>query len=165
MKDLTVTKVAYKEPGEQGETRITSETAFNKKLKDATEAKEELPQLLAQQTFGFKVAESVDEAVALSGGSGTGEYENIDVFLGVFNYAATLRQHNAANDLLTGDAFTPQEGVWDMAYAVAEKVERAKMTPEEKAIKALASGGMHVTPDQLRAALALIQQQASAATA
>jgi hypothetical protein len=124
MKDLTVTKVAYKEAGEGGEVRITSETAFNKKLKDATEAKEE-------------------------------------VFLGVYNYAATLRQHNAANDLLTGDAFTAQEGVWDMSYAVAEKVERAKMTPEEKAIKSLAQGGIHITPDQLRAALALIQQQAA----
>jgi hypothetical protein len=165
MKDLTVTKVAYKEAGEGGEVRITSETAFNKKLKDATEAKEELPALIASQTFGFKVAETVDEAVQLAGGSGVGEYENIEVFLGVYNYAATLRQHNAANDLLTGDAFTAQEGVWDMSYAVAEKVERAKMTPEEKAIKSLAQGGIHITPDQLRAALALIQQQAAPAGA
>ena len=95
----------------------------------------------------------------MAGGLGIGEYENIDVFLSVYNYGAGLRQHNAAGDLLKGDAFTAQEGLWDMAYAVAEKVERAKMTHEEKAIKSLAQGGIHITPDQLRAALALIQQQ------
>jgi hypothetical protein len=162
MKIVPVTKVAYKEPGET-DILLTSETAFNKKLKDATEAKEPLPELIASQSFGLSFAETVDEAVALAGGSGIGEYENVDVFLGVFNYGAGLRQHNAAGELIKGDTFTAQEGLWDMAYAVAEKVERAKMTPNEKAIKALAAGGIHITPEQLQAALALIQQQAATA--
>src|SRR5437899_11964069 len=84
------------------------------------------------QTFGFRAAETVDEAVQLCGGNGVGEYENIEVFLGVFNYAATLRQHNAANDVLQSDNFVPAEGVWDISSAVAEKVERAKMTPRSE---------------------------------
>src|SRR5271157_4424717 len=105
MKIVSVTKVAYKEAGEN-DLLLTSETAFNKKLKDATEAKEPLPELIASQTFGLSFAETVDEAVALSGGTGVGEYENVDVFLSVFNYGASLRQHNAAGDLIRGDSFT-----------------------------------------------------------
>jgi hypothetical protein len=162
MKDFTVTKVAFREAGES-DVRITSETAFNKKLKDAADAKESLPEQVAMQTFGFKQVETVDEAVQLAGGAGTGTYENIEVFLGVYNYAAMLRQHNAANELLTGSDFTPAEGVWDISQAVAEKIERSKMTPEEKAIKALRAGGLDISADQLRAALALIQSQASSA--
>ncbi len=164
MKEYQVTKVAFREPGEPA-VLITSETAFNKKVKDATDAKEPLPEASASQAFTFKAAETVDEAVTLSGGNGVGEYENIEVFLGVFNYAASLRQHNSANDLLRSSDFAPQEGAWDISSAVAEKVERAKMSPEERAIKDLAKGGIHVTPDQLRAALALIQQQAATASA
>ena len=115
------------------------------------------------QTFAYKLAESVDEAVGLSGGAGVGQYENIDVFLGVFNYAASLRQDNEANDILQGESFAPREGALDVSYAVAQKVERSKMTPEEQALKALAKGGIVITPDQLRAALALISQQAASA--
>lgn len=165
MKDGTKTKVCYSELDDKGavKTYITSENAFNKMLKDATEAKEPLPTLVAQQTFGYKYAETVDEAVSLAGGQGVGEYENIDTFLGVFNYAASLRQDNAANDILQGETFAPKDGVWDISYAVAEKVERAKMSPEERAIKDLAKGGINITADQLRAALALIQQQAATA--
>ncbi len=165
MRDFTITKVHYTEnerDAKSGQLKsyITSEKAFNKALKDATEKSEPLPELISSQTFGFKNAETVDEAVGLAGGNGVGEYENIDVFLGVFNYAADLRQHNAANDLLQSDAFQPRDGVWDISTAVAEKVERVKMSPEEKAAKTLG-----VTPDQLRAALALILQQGASATA
>jgi hypothetical protein len=165
MKDTTKTKVCYAEEVEgKRKTYITSETAWNKIVKDATEAKEPVPDIVAgPQTFAYKLAESVDEAVTLSGGSGVGEYENIEVFLGVFNYAASLRQDNEANDLLQGENFTATEGALDISYAVAQKVERARMTPEEQAIKSLAKGGIHITPDQLRAALAMIQQTSSQA--
>lgn len=164
MKDGTKTKVCYSEVDDKGATKtyITSENAFNKMIKDATEAKEPLPTLVAQQTFGYKYAETVDEAVSLAGGQGVGEYENIDTFLGVFNYAASLRQDNAANDVLQGEAFQAKDGVWDVSFAVAEKVERAKMTSEEKALRELNKGGLSITADQLRAALAVIQQQATA---
>src|ERR1700704_1253592 len=108
-------------------TYITSENAFNAELKKATEAKEPLPEQLAVGTFGYKFAESVDEAIQLCGGQGVGEYENIDVFLGVFNYAASLRQDNEANALLTSDSYTQSDTAVDVSYAVAQKVERAKM--------------------------------------
>ena len=165
MRETSKTKVAYAETqaDQSKKTYITSETAWNKLLGAATEAKETPPDLVATQTFGYKFAESVDEAVTLSGGTGVGEYENVEVFLGVFNYAASLRQDNEANDILTGESFAAKEGVWDVSYAVAQKVERAKMTPEEQAIKSLAKGGIHITPDQLRAALAMISQQAATA--
>jgi hypothetical protein len=165
MQDYSKTKVCYAEAQADGSKKqyITSETAWNKIVKEATDAKEAPPDLVATQTFGYKRAESVDEAVTLAGGSGVGEYENIDVFLGVFNYAASLRQDNEANDILQGESFQAKEGVWDVSYAVAQKVERAKMTPEEQAIKSLAKGGIHITPEQLRAALQMIQTQAAAA--
>lgn len=165
MKQYQKTKVCYAEVQGDGSKKsyITSETAFNKIVKDATEAKETLPEQVAIGTFGYKAAESVDEAVTLAGGTGVGEFENIEVFLGVFNYAASLRQDNAANELLQSDNYEPQEGIIDVSFAVAQKVERAKMSPEERAIKDLAKGGIVVTPDQLRAALALIQQQSAGA--
>jgi len=169
MRETSKTKVCYAETqADQSKKQyITSESAWNKIVKDATSATppEAPPDLVATQTFGYKFAETVDEAVTLCGGTGVGEYEGIDVFLGVFNYAASLRQDNEANDILQGEAFQAKEGVWDVSYAVAQKVERAKMTPEEQAIKSLAKGGIHITPDQLRAALAMISQQATSATA
>ena len=161
MKNYTKTKVCYSEVNPtSGEMKqyITSEAAFNRMVKEATEKQETLPTLVATQTFAYKQAESVDEAVTLCGGSGIGEYENVDVFLGVFNYAASLRQDNAANDFLQDSSFVAQEGARDVSYAVAEKVERAKMTPEEKAAKTLG-----ISPEQLRAALAAIQAQAATA--
>ena len=161
MKNYTKTKVCYSEVNPtSGETKqyITSEAAFNRMVKEATEKQETLPTLVATQTFAYKQAESVDEAVTLCGGNGVGEYENVDVFLGVFNYAASLRQDNAANDFLQDSSFVAQEGARDVSYAVAEKVERAKMTPEEKAAKTLG-----ISPEQLRAALAAIQAQAATA--
>ena len=164
MKDYNKTKVCYSETQGDGKVKkyITSETAWNKIVKDATEAKEPVPDIVAgPQTFAYKAAESVEEAVSLAGGNGVGEFENIEVFLGVYNYAASLRQDNEANDLLQGESFTATDGAVDVSYAVAQKVERARMTPEEQAIKSLAKGGIHITPDQLRAALAMITQAAS----
>jgi len=94
MKEVQVTKVRYRDAGSE-DAKITSETAFNEKLKKATEAKEPLPEVLAgPQTYLFKFAENVDEAVTLAGGRGVGEYENIEVFLGHIQYAFSLRQHN-----------------------------------------------------------------------
>jgi hypothetical protein len=167
MRQDTKTKVCYQEPDSKGTLKkyITSEVAWNKILKDAADAKEAPPTLYSMGTFGYSFPESVDEAVAVAGGSGTGSYESTDVFLGVFNYAASLRQDNEANDILQSDNFEAWEGAKDVSYAVAQKVERAKMTPEERAIKDLAKGGIKVTADELRAALALIQQQSASATA
>ena len=140
-------------------TYITSENAFNLDVKKSTEAKEPLPEALAVGTFSYKAAENVDEAITLCGGQGVGEYENFDVFLGVFNYAASLRQDNEANRLLTSDSYVPADGAVDVSYAVAEKVERAKMTPEEKAAKMIG-----ISPEALRQALALIKGQAAGAS-
>lgn len=164
MQQTTKTKVCYSETVD-GKVKkyITSETAWNKILKEAAEANEPAPTLVATGTFGYSFAETADEALTLSGATGTGAYENVDVFLGVFNYAASLRQDNEANDLLQSENFEAFEGTKDVSYAVAQKVERSKMTPEERAIRDLAKGGIVVTPDQLRAALALIQQQSAAA--
>jgi hypothetical protein len=168
MKETTKTKVFAVDVDADGNrktkangepaTYITSENAFNAELKKATDAKEPLPQQIATGTFGYKFAETVDEAIQLCGGSGVGEYENIDVFLGVFNYAASLRQDNEANRLLTSDSYVPVDGALDVSYAVAEKVERAKMSPEEKASKMLG-----ISPEALRAALAAIKGQSASA--
>jgi|SRR5215469_6251504 len=169
MQSLTKTKVAYSEVDGIGKTKtfITSETAWNKIIKEVTDANTEAaktggelqtpPTLVASQTFAYKFATTVDEAVQLAGGSGVGEYENIDVFLGVFNYGASLRQADEANDLLTSDNFVASEQPVDVSYAVAQKSERAKMTPEEKAAKNLG-----ISPDKLREALALLTQQQAA---
>jgi hypothetical protein len=169
MRDEQKTKVRYAEAQADGSKKhyITSETAWNKIVNEVTEANkaaeakgeapEAVPELVSSGTFGYRFPISVDEAVALSGGSGTGAYENVDVFLGVFNYAASLRQDNEANDILADPNFQAWEGVKDVSYAVAQKVERAKMTPEERAISALAKGGFKVTADELRAALELIK--------
>jgi len=168
MKELKKTKVygvdidanGNKMTKKSGEidTYITSEKAFNDELKRCTEAKLPLPEALAIGTFGFKYAETVDEAIQLSGGTGVGEYENVAVFLDVFNYGASLRQENEATFLLKSDNYVQSEGVVDVSYAVAEKVERAKMTPEEKAAKMIG-----ISPEALRAALALIKGQAATA--
>jgi len=175
MQSITKTKVryAYDEDGKQ-KFAITSETAWNKQLKEIAgrnaeaqakgEALEEIPDARFG-TFGYNLAQTVDEAVTLAGGNGVGEYENIDVFLGVFNYGASLRQDNEANDILGSDNFEAWEGVKDVSYAVAQKMERAKMTPEEQAVKSLNKAGFSITPEQLRAALALIQQGALGASA
>lgn len=167
MKEYTKTKVYAVGIDAQGNhekkangddaTYITSENAFNADVKKATEAKEPLPETLAVGTFSYKQAENVDEAIALCGGNGVGEYENVDVFLGVFNYAASLRQDNEANRLLTSDTYVQAETSIDVSYAVAEKVERSKQTPEEKASKMLG-----ITPAQLRAALEAIKGGAAA---
>ena len=177
MKETTKTKVCYTETDGAGKSKsyITSETAWNKIVKDVTDsnaaaekagqALEPLPTLSATGTFGYKFAETVDEAVALAGGRGVGEYENIEVFLGVFNYAASLRQDNEANDILGADNFAAWEGVKDVSYAVAQKVERAKMTNEEKALGLLAKSGFNISAEQLRAALQMIASQATGASA
>ena len=169
MREEQKTKVRYAETQADGSKKnyITSETAWNKIVSEVTEAnkaaeakgeaQEAAPELVSSGTFGYRFATSVDEAVGLSGGSGSGTYDNIDVFLGVFNYAASLRQDNEANDILADPNFQAWEGVKDVSYAVAQKVERAKMTPEERAISALAKGGFKVTADELRAALELIK--------
>jgi hypothetical protein len=164
VKDTQKTKICYSEEVDgKSKKYITSETAWNKIVKDATEAKETVPDIVAgPQTFAYKLAESVDEAVQLAGGTGVGEYENVDVFLGVFNYAASLRQDNEANDLLQGENFTATDGAVDVSYAIAQKVERSKMTNEERALNLLAKGGMKITPEQLRAALAMIQNSQAA---
>lgn len=164
MKTFSVSKVYYLDPEDQ-KKKITSEKAFNAKLKEATEAKEPLPVLIATQTFQFSAAETVDEAVQLAGGNGVGEYENIEVFLGVFEYASSLRQHNWANDVITDSSFTPTEGAIDASRAVTEKVERSKMTQEEKAVAMLNKSGVNVTVEQLRAALEAIKGQSSGASA
>lgn len=161
MKEVQVTKVAYRPAGSEN-VQITSDTAYNAKLKEATEAKENPPEIVAgPQTFLFKFPETVDEAVTLTGGQGVGEYTNIDVFLGHVRYAFSLRQHNTANDILRESSFQMREGAWDVSSSLTEKFEREKMSPEEKAVSLLKKAGIDVSPDQLRAALQLIQQQAT----
>jgi hypothetical protein len=168
MKETTKTKVFGVDRDADGNRKvkangelasyITSENAFNADTKKATDAKEPLPEAMATGTFAYKFAETVDEAIQLCGGQGVGEYEGIDVFLGVFNYAASLRQDNEANRLLTSDSYVQSDTAVDVSYAVAEKVERAKMSPEEKAAKMIG-----ISPEALRAALALIKGQAASA--
>ena len=164
MRADTATKVAYRESPD-GDWRITSETAFNDKVTKATTEKTALPEQRSSGTFGYKYAETVDEAVELSGGRGVGEYEDVEVFLAVFNYGAGLRQHGAAKDILLSDNFEAWEGVKDVSFAIAEKVERSKMSVEEKTFSLLKKAGYNITPDQLRAALASIQQPEQAASA
>lgn len=170
MRQETKTKVNYSEVNDKGETKyyITSETAWNKILSKAKEANESpLPDLVSMGTFGYSFPETVEEAVQLAGGSVTtpGEYENLDVFISRIVYSFSLAQDNEANDLLQSDNFEPFEGVKDVSYAISQKAERAKMTPQERAIKDLAKGGISVTPEQLMAALKLIQEQSAAASA
>jgi len=179
MKQFQATKVHYTENERDKDgnlkTYITSEDAFNKALKTATEAKEPLPQLIVSQSAQYSVAETVGEALRLSGVTvdvdpidSYVKDNNIDVtnFLDTFNNtAAILKQHNEFADMIRDSNFQAQDGAVDLAHAIAQKSERAKMSPEERAIRDLAKGGIQVTADQLRAALALIQQQASGAAA
>lgn len=169
MKTDTKTKVCYSETLESGAKKqyITSEKAWNKMLSEVDPKDANPPTLVATGTFGYSFAETVDEAVALAGGTitSTGTYDNIGVFVDVFNYAASLRQDNEANGILQDEAFEAFEGIKDVSYAVAQKSERTKMTPVERALKDLAKGGMQVTQEQLLAALALIQQQSAPGTA
>jgi len=164
MRTFTATKVHYteNERDKDGDlkTYITSEEAFNKALKRATDAKEELPTLIASQTFQYSAAETIEEAMQLAGM--TDLNGDPSIFLSVFNETAgILKQHNEAADLIRSDNFQPVEGALDLAYAVAQKSEgRQKMSNEDKAAKALG-----VTADQLRAALALLSQQAATQSA
>lgn len=168
MRELDKTKVSAVDHDELGNretkkdgslaTFITSENAFNVALKKATEEKTPLPEALSIGTFHYRFAETVDEAIQLAGGSGVGEYENVDVFLDVFNYGASLAQDNEANRLLSSDSYVQSTEAVDVSYAVAEKRERAKMSNEEKASKMLG-----ITPEQLKAALAAIKGQAASA--
>jgi hypothetical protein len=154
VKQNTVTKVYYEVKNDAGEPvrKFTSEEAFNKQLAKAQKDGEQAPSLLRQLTYTVQLAETPDEALALSG-------NDQEIFVTHFNYGSSLRQHNEASDLLSDDNFQPTEGAMDMGYSVAEKSEgRRKMTNEEKAAKALG-----VTPEQLMAALASIKQANPAA--
>jgi hypothetical protein len=172
VRNETKTKVRYAETQADGQSKkyyITSETAWNKILGEVAEINKEneakgqalevAPELTSSGTFGYSFATTVDEAVQLCGATVTqpGTFDNIEVFLQRFNYAASLAQDNEANDILADSNFQAWEGVKDMTYAVAQKTERAKMSPEEKAIAALAKGGFKVSADELRAALELIK--------
>jgi hypothetical protein len=166
MKDDTKTKVCYSEVNASGAKKqyITSEKAWNKILSELDPKEANPPVLVSSGTFGYKFPETVEEAIALSGGTTTtpGVYDNIQTFLDVFSYAASLRQDNEANGILQDDNFEAFEGVKDVSYAVAQKVERAKMSPIERALRDLQKGGMTVSQDQLLAALKMIQEQGQA---
>jgi hypothetical protein len=152
MKTQTTTKCRIKTTNKDGEAvfSITSEDAYNKKVKEAAANGGTPPELVKSQTFSLSLAESADEALQLSGND-----EAIEMVH--FNYGASLRQHNEANDLLADDDFAPQEGTLDLAYAIAEKSEgRRKMSNEEKAAKLCG-----VSLEQIKAALALVQNQAA----
>jgi hypothetical protein len=171
MKQSNATKVYYEDPSRRDEDGspkrvISSEAAFNAGVKKATEESKSVPTLISSQTFTYKEAETVGQALALSGVtadvSAIDEYLrdnqiNVDIFLSVFGYGADLRQHNEAADQLRSDNFVAKEGAVDLGYAVATKQERSKMTPEEKAAKTLG-----ITAEQLSAALKLVMAQASA---
>jgi hypothetical protein len=179
MKTFLASKVHYHENERDKDsnlkTYITSEDAFNKAVKKATEAKEALPELIVAQSAQYSVAETVGEALQLSGVttdvSAIDDYvkdNNIDIslFLDTFNNtAAVLKQHNEFADMIRDSSFAAQEGAIDLTHAVAQKSERAKMTPEEKALKDLAKGGIVITAEALRAFIAQHQQAAQAATA
>jgi hypothetical protein len=153
MKTDVVTKVYMQVgEGEEIERSLTSEEAFNKKVAAATEAGKPVPVLLAQQTFQLTYAETIEEALQLSGG-------DEDIAVTHFNYGSILRQHKAASDLITDDGFQAEEGIKDLAFSIAQKTERKKMTATEKAAKELG-----IDPAKLQEALALIlsQQAASA---
>ena len=179
MKQFQATKVHYHENERDKDsnlkTYITSEDAFNKALKKATEDKQPLPELITSQSAQYSVAETVGEALRLSGvTTEVGPIDdyikdnNIDVslFLDTFNNtAAVLKQHNEFADMLRDSTFTAQDGAIDLAHAVAQKSERAKMTPEEKALKDLAKGGIVITAEALRAFIAQHQAAAAATTA
>lgn len=170
MQYTQATKVHYHENERDKDnnlkTYITSETAFNKAIKDAAEAKQPLPEQITLATAKYSIAESVGDALKLSGVtedvSAIDDFikdNNIDIsrFLDTFNNtAAVLKQHNEFADVLRNGT-APADGPIDLSYAVAQKSERAKMTPEEKAAKTLG-----ISPDQLRAALAQIMQQQGA---
>lgn len=176
MKTSLFTKVHYTEGERDKEnnlkTYITTEKAFNTALEAATKSGEAQPQLIAKQSFVYHIPETIGEALTASGVTNTAvtnmidellKEHNIDVtlFLDTFNNTAgILKQHNEAADLIKAESFTPTDEAKNLAYTLAQKTERAKMTPEEKSAKMLG-----ITTEQLRAALALVQQQAQATTA
>jgi hypothetical protein len=140
--------------GDAEKRSITSVDAFNEKVTEAAKDGSAAPRLIAKGTFQFSYAETVDEALALSGGSE-------EILLSHFNYAAALRQSNASTDVLQEEGYVEQEGAVDMAFSIAQKTERKKMTSEEKASKDLG-----IPLDLLRQALEIARaQQAQTATA
>ena len=153
MREFLKTKVSIKETDSKGDVslKITSEDGFNKRVAKAKEESQPDPELYKKQTFRTVEAASAQEAMELSGG-------DEEIFLAHFNYGASLAQHNAANDLLTNDDFEPTETAYDLQPIIAQRPEgRAKLSPEEKAVRALAKGGISITPEQLKAALAALQ--------
>lgn len=154
MREFSKTKVSIKETDSEGNVslKITSEDGFNKRVEKAKADGQPDPELYKKQTFRTVEATTWDEALAMSGG-------DEEIALAHFNYGASLAQHNAANDLLTNDDFEPTETIYDLAPVVAQKPEgRAKLSPEEKAVRALAKGGINITPEQLKAALAALAE-------
>jgi CheY-like chemotaxis protein len=151
VREYTETKVSFRiTEGDEVVTRVTSEEGFNNRVKKAQENSAVPPELKKKQTFRIVEATSTSEALELCGG-------NEEIFLVHFNYGARLAQHNAANDLLVGDDFQPTEDVYDLAPVLSQKPEgRAKMSPEERAVRALAKGGINITAEQLKAALAAL---------
>jgi hypothetical protein len=152
MREFLKTKVSFKQQKENGEIsiNITTEDGFNKRVAAAKEDGKSDPELYKKQTFRVVEATTAQEAMDLCGG-------DEEIFLAHFNYGASLAQHNAANDLLTGEDFEPTEDTYDLESIVAQKPEgRAKLSPEEKAVRALAKGGISITADQLKAALAAL---------
>ena len=136
-----------------------SETQFNKLVEEAKGATPptEPPEALRQQTFTLHEAESIEDIQTMC--------PDLSVGIDLFNRGASLKQLNEIRDLMESalegdDSFATVEGSYDLADVIGRKTERRKMSPLDKALKAL--GNLTDDEKQQLVAKLLAAQTASA---
>lgn len=138
------------------EIEIVNESKYNKLKEDAVKSNQEAPEAIAVQTFVTYEAENDEDAVALS--------PDPAVRIAHFNRGVSLRQLNEMRSLMesattTGpDAFQITEGAYDLREICNQAPERRKMSPEDKALKALEA----LPPEVLQGLLARFLNKATA---
>jgi hypothetical protein len=84
-----------------------------------------------------------------------------DERIALFNRAVVSKQQAVARGMVTDKEFDPVEGAYDLADEAARKTERVKLSPIEKAQKALGN----LTAEQMQEVLALFAAQNAPAKA
>lgn len=159
-------------PTRKTETSVLPEARATKKIAEAHAAHlaltpekqaeniDLLPEILKGQSCLFSEASAIDELLHLCSAAGKEDAAE-GIALGHFNRGAVLAQQQEIRGLLEDPTFTPQEGVLDLCYAIAQKSESRAKSPQEKAAKLLANTPelAGVTADEIAALLRAFAQQ------
>ena len=131
-------------------TKVLPEARANKIINEAhaahaaltpdkqAENQDLLPEIIKGQSCLFSEAAAIDELLPLCTVAGK-EDQAESIALGHFNRGAVLAQQQEIRGLLEDPTFTPQDGVLDLHYAIAQKSESRAKSPEEKAAKILST--------------------------